>query len=85
MFGNFYHHPWHFGWHHFYPAWPTWRWPAHRVGFAPVGGCGGVGAAQVANNAFVGNFAGSAYSRQRMVNTGTMEGVGQDSKPTAIG
>lgn len=84
MFGHNYHHPWHFGWHHFYPAWNWWRWPAYRVGFTPVGGIGGVGAAQVATNAFAGNYNGSAVSGQRMVNTGTMEEVGQDSTPTVV-
>lgn len=85
MFGNYFHHPWHFGWHHFYPAWPMWRRPMWRGGFNPYWGFGGgVGVGQVATNTFAGNYNGSAVSGQRMVNTGTMEEVGQDSTPTVV-
>ena len=76
---HFFHHGM-FGRHHFYP-WNVWRSPVFRTGFAPIGG---VGAAQNATSVRVGNFNGTAFSRQRFINTGNANATTQTSTPTVV-
>jgi hypothetical protein len=76
---HFYHHG-SFGRFHHYP-WSIWRSPVFRTGFAPIGG---VGAVQNATNVQVGNFTGTAFSRQRFINTGNANTTTQTSTPTVV-
>lgn len=70
MFSRFHHYPWN-----------VWRSPVFRTGFAPVGG---VGAVQNATSVRVGNFNGTAFSRQRFINTGNANATTQTSRPTVV-
>ena len=83
MFGSYYFHPWGFGSSRRYP-WGGYNWPHYGAwGHNAYGP--GVFAGQSANNVWVGNFNRSAYSRQRLINTGDMEETTQTSTPTVIG
>jgi hypothetical protein len=85
MFYN-YHHPFHgIGGRRQYP-WGGYGWPAYTTGgYGAYGANFGVGAVQNANNTWIGNFNRSAYSRQRLINTGDMDTVEQTSTPTVVG
>ncbi len=81
MFFSHHHlHPWGVG-NRRYP-WGGYNWPHFGGGF--FGFAPGVYAGQSANSVFVGNFNGSAYSRQRLINTGDMEETVQESTPTVV-
>lgn len=84
MFYNFYHHPFYgIGGRRSYP-WGGYGWPSYAAGGYGAYGPG-VFAGQSANNVWVGNFNRSAYSRQRLINTGDMTETTQTSTPTVIG
>jgi hypothetical protein len=86
MFYNYYHHPFYgIGGRRYYP-WGGYGWPAYATGgYGPYGPGIGVGAVQTANNVWAGNFNRTAYSNQRLINTGDMEDTEQTSTPTVIG
>lgn len=81
IFGHQFH-PWGFGSYRRYP-WGGYNWPYYGGGYGAYGP--GIFAGQSANNVWVGNFNRSAYSRQRLINTGDMDTVEQTSTPTVIG
>lgn len=81
MFFSHNFHPW--GFHRRYP-WGGYNWPSYNSwGYGAYGP--GVWAGQSANSVFTGNFNRSAFSRQRLINTGDMDTVEQTSTPTVIG
>lgn len=82
MFGHQHFHHGMFGRFHHYP-WNVWRSPVFRPGFAPVAGAG-IAAAQNATSVRVGNFNGTAFSRQRFINTGNANATVQTSTPTVV-
>lgn len=80
MFGHQHFHHGMFGRFHHYP-WNVWRSPVFRPGFAPVAGATAV---QNATSVRVGNFNGTAFSRQRFINTGNANATTQTSTPTVV-
>lgn len=87
MFSLYHHHPFYGSFAHRRYPWGGFGWPSYGTGGIGLGGYGwpGVGAVQSANNTFVGNFNRSAFSRQRLINTGDMLDTEQTSTPTVIG
>lgn len=82
MFGHQHFHHGMFGRFHHYP-WNVWRSPVFRPGFAPVAGAG-IAAVQNSTSVRVGNFNGTAFSRQRFINTGNANATVQTSTPTVV-